>query len=59
MSWNVNLKVDTGASGVHFTLPVVSWIYYALFTGLILAAFVLLLRRLVVAWKKRSRNAVG
>jgi len=60
MSWNVNLNVDTEASAdVHFTLPVVSWVYYALFTGLVLAAFVLLLRRLVAAWKKRSRNAVG
>jgi hypothetical protein len=60
MSWNVNLNLDTGGSAnVHFTLPVVSWVYYALFTGLVLAAFVLLLRRLVAAWKKRSRNAVG
>jgi hypothetical protein len=60
MSWNVNLNVDTEASAdVHFTLPVVSWVYYALFTGLVLATFVLLLRRLVAAWKKRSRNAVG
>jgi hypothetical protein len=60
MSWNVNLNLDTGGSAdVHFYLPVVSWVYYALFTGLVLAAFVLLLRRLVAAWKKRSRNAVG
>src|SRR5215210_3852867 len=59
MSWNVNLNLDAGGSAdVHFTLPVVSWAYYALFTGLVLAAFVLLLRRLVAAWKKRSRNAV-
>jgi hypothetical protein len=40
-------------------LPEVSWIYYALFTGVVFAAFVLLLRRLVAAWKKRSRNAIG
>jgi hypothetical protein len=60
MSWNVNVNLDTGGSAdVHFYLPVVSWVYYALFTGLVLAAFVLLLRRLVAAWKKRSRNAVG
>ena len=60
MSWNVNVNVDTGApADVHFTLPQVSWVYYALFTGLVLAAFVLLLKRLVAAWKKRSRNAVG
>ena len=60
MSWNINLNVDAGGSAnVHFTLPEVSWIYYALFTGLVFAAFVLLLRRLVTAWKKRSRNAIG
>jgi hypothetical protein len=58
MSWNVNLNVETGAPAeVHFYLPQVSWAYYALFTGLVLAAFVLLLRRLLKAWKKR--NAVG
>ena len=60
MSWNVNLNLDAGGSAdVHFYLPVVSWAYYALFTGLVLTAFVLLLRRLVAAWKKRSRNVVG
>ena len=59
LSWNVNLNVDNGGSGVHFTLPVVSWVYYALFTGLVLAAFVLLLKRLIAAWRKRSRNAIG
>jgi hypothetical protein len=40
-------------------MPEVSWAYYAMFTGLVFAAFVLLLRRLVTAWKKRSRNAIG
>jgi hypothetical protein len=60
MSWDIHLNVDTGASAnVHFTLPEVSWVYYALFTGLVFAAFVLLLRRLLTAWKRRSRNASG
>jgi hypothetical protein len=60
MSWDINLNVDVGGSAnVHFTLPEVSWAYYALFTGLVFAAFVLLLRRLITAWKKRSRNASG
>lgn len=60
MSWDINLNVDAGGSAnVHFTLPKVSWAYYALFTGLVFAAFVLLLRRLLTAWKKRSRNAIG
>ena len=60
MSWNLNIDVDTGApADVHFMLPRVSWVYYALFTGLVLAAFVLLLKRLLKAWKKRSRNVIG
>jgi hypothetical protein len=60
MSWNINLHMDTGSSAhVNFRLPEVSWVYYALFTGLVFAAFVFLLRRLVAAWKKRSRNAIG
>jgi hypothetical protein len=60
MSWDVFLNVDTGASAnVNFTLPEVSWVYYALCTGVVLAAFVLLLMRLVAAWKNRSRNAIG
>jgi hypothetical protein len=60
MSWNVNLNVDTGGSAeVHFTLPEVSWVYYAVCSGLVFAAFALLLRRLGAAWKKRSRNAIG
>jgi hypothetical protein len=60
LSWNVNLNVETEApSEVTFVLPVVSWVYYAVFTGLVFAAFVILLKRLLTAWKKRSRNAIG
>ena len=60
MAWNVNLNVDAGGSAnVHFTLPEVSWVYYALFTVLVLAAFILLLKRLLTAWKKRSGNSIG
>jgi hypothetical protein len=40
-------------------LPNVHWGYFALFTGLVFAAFVLLLKRLLKAWKMRGRNAVG
>src|SRR5215211_5974653 len=59
-SWNVHLNVNTGApADVHFFLPKASWAYYALFTGLEFAAFILLLRRLVAGRKKRSRNAIG
>jgi hypothetical protein len=60
MSWDIHLNLDTGSSAnFHFTLPEVSWVYYALFTGLVFTAFVLLLRRLLKAWKRRSRNASG
>jgi hypothetical protein len=60
MSWDIHLNYDAGGSAnAHITLPEVSWIYYALFTGLVFAAFVLLLKRLVTAWKKRGRNTVG
>jgi hypothetical protein len=61
MSWYIHLDVDIGGSRMetHVTLPVVSWPYYALVTGLVFAMFVLLLRRLVRAWKNRSRNAAS
>jgi hypothetical protein len=61
MSWNIHLNLDVSGSRMetHFTLPVVSWPYYALFTGLVFALIVLLLRRLITAWKKRSRNAAS
>jgi len=57
---NIRLNLDTGASAnVHFFLPEVSWVYYALTTALIFTAFILLLRRLVAAWKNRGRHARG
>jgi hypothetical protein len=60
MSWDIRLNYDAGGSAnAHIKLPEVSWIYYALFTGLVFAAFVLLLKRLVGAWKKRSRKVIG
>jgi hypothetical protein len=61
MSWYIHLDVDIGGSRMetHVTLPTVSWPYYALVTGLVFALFVLLLRRLLTAWKNRSRNAAA
>jgi hypothetical protein len=61
MSWTIHLNVDLGLPRIdtHFTLPVVSWGYYALITGLVFALIVLLLRRLLTAWKKRSRSAAS
>jgi hypothetical protein len=60
MAWNIRLNLETGApADVHFFLPQVSWIYFALITVVIFAAFTQLLRRLVAAWKNRSRHARG
>lgn len=60
MAWTIKLKVDTGTSAnFKFHLPQVSWVYYALITALIFTAFVSLLRRLLAAWKNRSRHARG
>jgi hypothetical protein len=59
MSWYIHLEVDLGLPRLesHFILPAVSWSYYAVVTGLVFALCVLLLRRLLIAWKNRSRNA--
>jgi hypothetical protein len=61
MAWNIHLNVNVKGSHLHtqFILPEVSWVYYALVSGLVFALFVLLLRRLLTAWKKRSRNAAS
>jgi hypothetical protein len=60
MAWNIRLNLETGApADVHFFLPQVSWIYYALIAVVIFTAFILLLRRLVAAWKNRGRQARG
>ena len=60
MAWTVRLNMETGApADVHFRLPEVSWVYYALVTGLVFAAFAHLLRRLIRAWKKRGWNAAS
>jgi hypothetical protein len=61
MSWTIKLNVDIGLPRLetHFTLPQVSWVYYAVFTGLVFALIVLLLRRLLTAWRERSRNAAS
>ena len=61
MSWTFELNLEWYSKGLetHLTTPNVSWGYFAVFTGLVLALFVLLLRRLVIAWKKRSRYAAS
>jgi hypothetical protein len=61
MSWTIKLNVDLGLPRLetHFILPEVSWGYYAVFTGLVFALIVLLLRRLITAWRERSVNAAS
>ena len=60
LAWKHHTQRGTGASAkVNFTLPEVSWVYYALITALIFTAFILLLKLLVAAWKNRRRHARG
>ena len=61
MSWDLILEVNTDApdlpANVNVTLPEVHWIFYALPAIISLVAFVVHLRRLIVAWGKRNRPA--
>ena len=61
MAWTIHINVNVKGSHLHshFTVPEVSWGYYAVFSAVVLALFFLLLRRLLTAWKKRSRNAAS
>ena len=58
MSWDLTLEVNTDAPAiVNVTLPEVHWIFYALPALISLVAFVVLLRRLIIAWGRRNRPA--
>jgi hypothetical protein len=58
MSWDLILEVNTDApANVNVTLPEVHWIFYALPALISLVAFVVHLRRLIVAWGRRNRPA--
>jgi hypothetical protein len=58
MSWDITIEVTSDAPGnVNVTLPEVHWIFYALPALISLVAFVVLLRRLIVAWRRRHRPA--
>jgi hypothetical protein len=58
MSWDLTLEVTSDATpNVNVTLPEVHWIFYALPAIVFLIAFVVLLRRLVIAWGMRNRPA--
>jgi hypothetical protein len=58
MSWNIRLKYTTDApANVHFYLPQVHWIFYALPAIFFFIAFVVGLKRLVIALRRRQRPA--
>ena len=58
MSWDLILEVNTDATAqVNVSLPEVHWIFYALPAIVFLIAFVVLLKRLINAWRGRNRPA--
>ena len=58
MSWDLTLEVNTDApASVNVSLPEVHWIFYALPAIIFLVAFVVLLRRLITAWRGRNGPA--
>ncbi len=58
MSWDLILEVDTGApTDVNVSLPEVHWIFYALPALIFFIAFVVLLKRLIIAWRGRNGPA--
>jgi hypothetical protein len=60
MAWNLTVEVDMGSPNeFHVYLPEVHWTFYALPAIASFVAFVVLLRRLIVAWRRRNRPAGG
>jgi hypothetical protein len=58
MSWEIALEVTSDApANVNVSLPEVHWTFYALPALISLVAFVVLLRRLIIAWGRRNRPA--
>jgi hypothetical protein len=61
MSWDFTIEVTSDApdlsANVNVTLPEVHWIFYALPALIFLVAFVVLLKRLIIAWGRRNRPA--
>ena len=54
LSWTIRLKYTSDApANVHFTLPAVHWIFYAIPAIIFFIAFVVALRRLVIAVRRR------
>jgi hypothetical protein len=60
MSWDLTLEVTSDApADVHVTAPEVHWIFYAFPAIIFFIAFVVLLRRVIGAWRGRNRPAAG
>jgi hypothetical protein len=58
MSWNIRLKYTSDApANVNFSLPEVHWIFYALPAIIFFIAFIVGLKRLVIAMRRRHRPA--
>jgi hypothetical protein len=58
MSWDLILEVYTDAPAeVNVSLPELHWIFYALPAIIFLIAFVVLLKRLIIAWRGRNGPA--
>jgi len=58
LAWDIRLKVTSEApANVNFILPEVHWIFYALPAMIFFMAFVVALKRLVVALRRRQRAA--
>ena len=60
MSWDLTLEVTSDApANVDVSLPEVHWIFYAVPAIVFFVAFVVLLRRLIVACRGRNRPAAS
>ena len=58
MSWALTLEFNADApANVNVSLPEVHWTFYALPAIIFLIAFVVLLKRLITAWRGRNRPA--
>jgi len=58
MSWDFTVKYTSDApANIHFYLPEVHWIFYALPAIIFFIAFVFGLKRLVIALRRRQRPA--
>ena len=58
MAWDLTLEVTTDApANVNVSLPEAHWIFFALPALIFLISFIVLLKRLIMAWRGRNRPA--